>query len=139
MENENRRKFLLTSLGALGAAAAAAILYPLLRYLSPSKGADASKRVTLKLADIPEGEAKYFEQNGSSGVLVRLKGGNLAVFSAVCTHLGCIVQWQKGQDQFLCPCHGGLFSKDGAVISGPPPKPLEKLPFVVDGDSVTIG
>jgi len=139
METSNRRTFLVASLGALGIAGLGAVLYPLLRYLAPSKSAGTKQSVTLKLAEIPEGGAKFFELNGNAGVIVKLKGGSLAAFSAVCTHLGCIVQWQKDQNQFLCPCHGGQFSTEGAVVGGPPPKPLAKLPFVVSGETVTIG
>jgi len=139
MDTPTRRKFLLTGLGALGTTGLGALLYPLFRYLSPSKSSGAKQLVTVPLADIPEGGAKYFDLNGTAGVLIKQKGGALAVFSAVCTHLGCIVQWQKDKDQFLCPCHGGQFSQEGAVLGGPPPKPLLKLPFTVSGDSVTIG
>ena len=139
MEISGRRTFLVASLGALATAALGATLYPLLRYLAPSKSANAKQSVTVKLAEIPDGGAKFFELNGAAGVIIKLKGGNLAAFSAVCTHLGCIIQWQKDQGQFLCPCHGGQFSTEGAVVGGPPPKPLAKLPFVVTGENVTIG
>jgi len=85
------------------------------------------------------GEAKFFEFAGSSAVLVRKRGGELIAFSAVCTHLGCIVQWEKDKQQFLCPCHAGHYSAEGAVISGPPPKPLAKIPFVVTNGTITVG
>lgn len=139
MEMSSRRTFLTACLGALGIAGLGATLYPLLRYLAPSQGAGKKQKLTFQLSDIPEGGAKYFELNGIAAVLVQPKGGPVTAFSAVCTHLGCIVQWQKGQDRFLCPCHGGLFSAQGTVLSGPPPKPLEKLPVVVQGTTVTIG
>jgi len=139
MEASTRRTFLITGLGTLAAAGVGALLYPLFRYLSPTKSAGMKQRVTLQLADIPEGGAKYFELNGAAGVFVKQKGGAVTVFSAVCTHLGCIVQWQKEKNQFLCPCHGGQFSLEGVVLAGPPPKPLQKLPFVLNGDSITIG
>lgn len=45
-------------------------------------------------------------------------------FSANCTHLGCPVRWMGDADLFLCPCHGGVYYKDGSVAAGPPPKPL---------------
>jgi len=139
MEISTRRKFLLAGLGALGATGLGALFYPLFRYLSPAKSIGTKQLVTLQLAEIPEGGAKYFDLNGTAGVLIKRKGGSLAVFSAVCTHLGCIVQWQKDKEQFLCPCHGGQFSPEGTVLGGPPPKPLLKLPFAVSGDSITIG
>jgi cytochrome b6-f complex iron-sulfur subunit len=135
----SRRNVLITALGALTVAAAGAVIYPLFRFLAPSGAAIAKKKVTVPLKEIPDGGAKFFEFEGLAAVLVKQKGGGVAAFSAVCSHLGCIVQWQQAQNQFLCPCHGGQFSSDGNVLGGPPPKPLTKLPFTVNGDSVTIG
>jgi cytochrome b6-f complex iron-sulfur subunit len=139
MDMSSRRKFLTACLGALGIAGLGAALYPLFRYLAPSRGVGTKQKMTFQISDVPEGGAKYFELNGKAAVLVKPKGGGLAAFSAVCTHLGCVVQWQKGQDRFLCPCHGGLFSAQGTVLGGPPPKPLEALPLVVQGVTITIG
>ncbi len=45
-------------------------------------------------------------------------------FSVHCTHLGCPVRWMPDANLFLCPCHGGVYYRDGAVAAGPPPKPL---------------
>jgi menaquinol-cytochrome c reductase iron-sulfur subunit len=45
-------------------------------------------------------------------------------FSANCTHLGCPVRWMEGAELFMCPCHGGVYYKDGNVAAGPPPRPL---------------
>jgi cytochrome b6-f complex iron-sulfur subunit len=50
-----------------------------------------------------------------------------------------VVQWQEGKGEFLCPCHGGRFSSTGVVLGGPPPRPLENLPVVIDGDRLRIG
>ena len=57
----------------------------------------------------------------------------------VCTHLGCIVKWEKDQEDFLCPCHGGRYSPDGKVTVGPPPKPLETYPVTLQGDTILVG
>jgi cytochrome b6-f complex iron-sulfur subunit len=53
--------------------------------------------------------------------------------------MGCIVQWEKDKQDFLCPCHGGHYTAEGGVISGPPPKSLIKLPFIVANGIVTVG
>jgi len=135
----SRRKFLGLSLGILTAAAAGAVTYPVIKYLAPGKKADARHKVEIPEGEVPEGSAKFFEFEGRIAVLVRKKGGALIALSAVCTHLGCIVQWQKEKEQFLCPCHAGIFSADGAVLSGPPPKPLEKLVFTVASGRITVG
>lgn len=62
----------------------------------------------------------------------------LAVFSPTCSHLGCGVSWSAERKAFLCPCHGGVYAEDGHVISGPPPRPLTRLPLVVEGGRVGI-
>ena len=139
MEQTSRRTFLAICLGALGAAGLGATLYPLVRYLAPLKNAGSSQKITFQVSELAEGDAKFFELNGKAAVLIKPKGGNVAVFSAVCTHLGCIVQWRKEQSHFLCPCHGGQFSTQGTVLGGPPPKPLEKIPFSVAGTTIIIG
>ncbi|HTG82870.1 MAG TPA: ubiquinol-cytochrome c reductase iron-sulfur subunit [Geobacteraceae bacterium] len=139
METRSRRTFLAVCLGGIGAAAACLTTYPLIRYLAPRQGEAARKKVAIPSAEVPEGGAKFFEFDGSTAVLIRKKGGDIVALSAVCTHLGCIVQWQKENEQFLCPCHGGLYTADGAVVSGPPPKPLEKIPFVLNGGSILVG
>src|SRR4051812_31996422 len=105
MESTHRRKFLITCLGGLGTAIAGAMSWPLFRYLSPLPKGDAASKVVIPEKDVAEGEAKFFEFAGSSAVLVRKKGGDLIALSAVCTHLGCIVQWEKDKQDFLCPCH----------------------------------
>ncbi|MBK5275022.1 MAG: Rieske 2Fe-2S domain-containing protein [Desulfuromonadales bacterium] len=139
MEKGGRRKFLGICLGGCVAGIAAAVLYPVYRYLAPRSGSGATARVEIPEKDVPEGEAKFFEYGGSSAVLVRKRDGSLVALSAVCTHLGCIVQWEKDTQGFLCPCHAGHYTPDGVVTSGPPPKPLTKLPFTVANGSIRIG
>jgi len=56
----------------------------------------------------------------------QLSPGRFLAFSAVCTHLGCVVTWRPEEKIFFCPCHAGRFSEDGEVLGGPPPKPLPR-------------
>ena len=58
--------------------------------------------------------------------------GEWSVFSRICSHLGCLVRWDESTESFLCPCHGAIFDKTGAVIAGPPPEPLQKLETKVE-------
>ena len=134
MELKSRRTFLQVFLAALTALGAGAVLYPVVRFLSPRSSANSGNIVEIPIARLAEGDAKFFDYAGRAAVLVKLSGGAVVVRTAVCTHLGCIVQWQKEKSQFLCPCHGGLFGVDGRVLGGPPPKPLDAIPFrIVDG------
>jgi cytochrome b6-f complex iron-sulfur subunit len=139
MDTAGRRKFLVTLLTGGAAAAAAALCWPLYRYLAPAHGSSSAASVKIPEGEVGEGQAKFFQYAGSAAVLVRKRGGELVAFSAVCTHLGCIVQWEKDAQGFLCPCHGGHYSADGAVISGPPPKALAPIPFRVADGTITIG
>ncbi len=139
METNGRRKFLATCLGGVGAVLAGVVVYPVYRYLAPESARESAQRVEFPEKDVPEGEAKFFEYAGASAVVVHKQGGAVVALSAVCTHLGCIVQWQKDKQEFLCPCHAGRYTADGTVISGPPPRPLPKLPVAVSNGTITIG
>jgi menaquinol-cytochrome c reductase iron-sulfur subunit len=60
--------------------------------------------------------------------------------SNICTHLGCRVRWVAKADQFYCPCHDGIFDKQGDVVSGPPPRPLDRFEIrVQDGQILILG
>ena len=65
--------------------------------------------------------------------------GRWIAFSPVCTHLGCFVTWDNNRKEFLCPCHGGRYTMRGEVASGPPPRPLTRLPIEVREGKVYIG
>lgn len=53
--------------------------------------------------------------------------GQLRVLTSVCPHLGCTVPWNKDKQQFVCPCHGGTFTADGARVSGPSLRGMDTL------------
>jgi len=59
-------------------------------------------------------------------------------FSVNCTHLGCPVRWLPDAELFMCPCHGGVYYKDGAVAAGPPPRPLVRYDVRVEKGEVQI-
>ena len=70
--------------------------------------------------------------------LRRVDEQNFIAFAVDCTHLGCPIRWLPDADLFMCPCHGGVFYKDGQVASGPPPKPLIRYPVRVRNGNVEI-
>src|SRR6266508_1809871 len=139
MDVSSRRKFLGICLGGIAATATAAALYPIYRYLAPEMTTESQVKIRFPEAEIPPDGAKFFDFRGATAVMVRKKSGEPVAFSAVCTHLGCIIQWERNNQDFLCPCHGGRFTVDGEVIAGPPPRPLDKLPFTVTSGIVTVG
>jgi menaquinol-cytochrome c reductase iron-sulfur subunit len=64
--------------------------------------------------------------------------GQFVAFAVNCTHLGCPVRWLENAGLFMCPCHGGVYYKDGTVAAGPPPRPLTKYPVRVRDGRVEI-
>lgn len=63
---------------------------------------------------------------------------NFTAYSSKCTHLGCPVRWIPSAELFMCPCHGGVYFKDGDVAAGPPPQPLQQFPVRVLNDRVEV-
>lgn len=63
---------------------------------------------------------------------------SFTAFSVNCTHMGCPVRWMQDAQLFMCPCHGGVYYKDGTVAAGPPPKPLLRYDVRVAGNRVEI-
>jgi glycine/D-amino acid oxidase-like deaminating enzyme/nitrite reductase/ring-hydroxylating ferredoxin subunit len=70
------------------------------------------------------GDAAILEVDGEQTAAYRSDGGELHAVSAVCTHLGCTVEWNGGEKTWDCPCHGSRFGHDGAVLHGPATTPL---------------
>lgn len=71
--------------------------------------------------------------------------GEVRAFSAVCTHLGCIIRWQPGpphepgpEHAWYCACHKGRYDRSGRVTAGPPPRPLDPLSVAVRDGQVFV-
>lgn len=69
--------------------------------------------------------------------LVQTEQGVLALYK-VCTHLGCLYNWQDSQTRFICPCHGSQFQRDGTFIQGPAPRSLDRFVVQVLDASGTV-
>ncbi|MBI2520833.1 MAG: Rieske 2Fe-2S domain-containing protein [Bdellovibrio sp.] len=101
-------------------------IFPAITYLLPlTHQAPVGSMIDVGMeGDIPIGTAKKIISGGKVILVVHMASGFKA-FSAICTHLGCIVDWDDKKHRIACPCHAGFFNpEDGTVISGPPPKPL---------------
>lgn len=79
-------------------------------------------------SELPEVEAPPEANNAGKFWFVRTTEGILALYR-VCTHLGCLYNWQDSETKFICPCHGSQFERDGDYIQGPAPRSLDR--FVV--------
>ena len=119
--------------GGTGAATGAGASAP--ASASSAAGGMAAGALTATSA-IPVGGGKIF--TAQTTVVTQPSAGEFKVFSAVCTHMGCIVN-QIADGRIDCPCHGSEYSiTDGAVLAGPAPKPLPAKPFKVTGDSIFL-
>jgi cytochrome b6-f complex iron-sulfur subunit len=138
------RRFFLTAAGAAGILYTAALGYPIYRYLaSPAEmalSATAVTEVTLKDAQkLPLGSVLMFKFGTSPAMLIHHADGRWIGLSAVCTHLGCTVQYEPQADRIHCACHGGVYNAyTGANVSGPPPKPLKLFKVAVNEAGVEV-
>jgi len=67
-----------------------------------------------------------------------IAGDQFQVFAIDCAHLGCPVRWFPQSGLFMCPCHGGVYYRDGSRASGPPERGLFQYPYQVRDGVVTI-
>jgi cytochrome b6-f complex iron-sulfur subunit len=117
----------------------AGVTIPSAVYLWPARsGGPTKKFVTVDIADWKFGSARVLQESGAPILVLREAGGGFVALSAICTHLGCIVQWHPEQRRILCPCHAGVFAADGRVVSGPPPRPLRVYPCEEVGGQLRI-
>jgi cytochrome b6-f complex iron-sulfur subunit len=139
----SRRGFLKWALGFSVVATMAGAIVPVIGYLWPP-----TRRVTSgggrvlfgSVKDLPVGQAKVLPVNDKPVIVVNSAAGGVKAFSAICTHLGCVVEWNASKQYIVCPCHDGRFNPTtGAVISGPPPAPLPPVRVAVESDQIYVG
>lgn len=96
-------------------------------------------RAIVPVADVAVGEPHLFRYPGDDdpAILVRLTATDVVAFSQKCTHLGCVVYYEPDEQRWHCPCHEGNFeAATGAVISGPPTRPLGRIDVEVRDDGM---
>ena len=139
-ETPSRRGFLDAAMKAGLAACGAGMAVPAALYLLPAGSRGPGEAL------IPAGTTETFDaftarmiQGEGKPLLVLALGGNkFRAFSAICTHLGCIVKWDPATRKILCPCHAGSFGPDGKVLAGPPPRPLPEYEVVQVGNELKV-
>ncbi|MDO8682665.1 MAG: Rieske 2Fe-2S domain-containing protein [Armatimonadota bacterium] len=80
----------------------------------------------------------WFEKTVYGSAYVVSDATQPVVLSNICTHLGCGVRWDQSRNAFLCPCHTGVFDRNGNVVSGPPPRPLPVFQSRVSNGKIQI-
>ena len=145
MEEVTRRDFLHTTINTLIGlwVAAAALLsgYTGLRYLWPTEktaGPPGENKVSFPIAELPKDSMAKIVIGGKPVGVIR-SNDKLYALSLICTHLGCIVNWHPEENRLICPCHAGIYDVNGAVLGGPPPRPLPTYEVRVIGDTVVVG
>ncbi len=87
---------------------------------------------------VRERDAWSTVESKSSAWVVTADQKSFIAYDPKCTHLGCPYRWNQEKKQFLCPCHTAAFAVDGEVISGPPPRALDRYPTKVVGGHLMI-
>jgi cytochrome b6-f complex iron-sulfur subunit len=117
------------------------VVTPVLAFLVPPRTGNAAaggKVLVAKTTDVPPGGGKVVAMGSAPAVVVNTEQG-VRAFSAICTHLGCVVAWNDLAGVIQCPCHDGRFNPvSGAVVSGPPPSPLAPIDVSVEGDQIFL-
>ena len=132
----SRRTFLDALLTAGFVSTAAAMAYPVSRYLVPPASGEpaTASAVASRAVELKPNSGKIFKFGNKPGIVVRTAEGEVRAFSAVCTHLDCTVQFKADTSQLWCACHNGTYDLGGNVVSGPPPRGLEQFVVNVRGD-----
>jgi cytochrome b6-f complex iron-sulfur subunit len=135
-----RRNFLDIFFGGSLLATIAAFVYPVVRYVLPSKRTAVIENsvAAAKVGELPPNAAKVFKFGSAPAVLINTAEGTLVALSAICTHLTCTVRYDGETGTLFCPCHNGRFDLNGNVLSGPPPRPLETYAVEISGPDIIV-
>src|ERR1700743_1432157 len=153
-EQIERRSFLGLLLGAIGGVIGAVMAIPLVRFATfplRSRSGQASwsdvgkidefqslNEPVARAIDIQTNEGWRNSELQNNVYVVPNGSGSLKVLSSVCPHLGCAVRWVDKQERFICPCHGGTFTKAGERVSGPPPGGMDELESKVENGVLKV-
>ena len=139
-----RRKFLSIGIGTVGVGLGVAYVGLLGGFLNPPPASGATELQSVgDLSKFPVNAPTLVSYKGSGveeGVyVVNLGPEGVIALDFHCTHLQCAVNWVAATQQFICPCHGGVFDLKGTILAGPPPKSLRRRVLKIEGTNVLIG
>ncbi len=150
--DESRRRFCVAGLAGIGGAiglstiGASAVFLgsPAITNRTPGKWVEVGPHEDLEEGTFTQVVLEFASQDGWAYARQRMlayvwrKGDELMALSATCQHLGCNVRYDEDRKQFICPCHAGIYDMQGNVVSGPPPRPLDRLPAKIEGDMLLV-
>lgn len=87
---------------------------------------------------IPVGEASLVQHPSGPLLVVRLTENEVMAFAGLCTHVRCVVRWDRASRTIMCPCHGGAFDTSGNVLYGPPPRPLPRYEAEIRDNEILV-
>ena len=144
----SRREFITRALYSILTLLGLAFLVPSVDLFAPA-GVRNKELVFFPLLneeDIPRLGVKKMElaytvsaSERKARVFLVASADTMTVFSAICSHLGCLVNYHKEKREFICPCHGGRYDLNGQNIAGPPPAPLTRFPTKIQNGKLYVG
>jgi cytochrome b6-f complex iron-sulfur subunit len=105
---------------------------------TPTRTGEEKARRVGPLSELEIGQARFVAHKSSPFWIIRAAGDQLIALPATCTHLRCVLQWEKESGRLVCPCHAGAFDLNGNVLAGPPPRPLQPLRVETKGGIIYV-
>jgi menaquinol-cytochrome c reductase iron-sulfur subunit len=151
-QDATRRSFYSAFIYGLGAIISAALAVPAAAYLllkpDSQKSAQWVEAADLSQLEVGKPEQVVYRRTRvdgwrkvdekTSAWVVKKDEHTVVAFAPLCTHLACPYHWDTSAGDFMCPCHGSVFSIDGKVVSGPAPRPLDRLVTRIDNGKLLI-
>jgi cytochrome b6-f complex iron-sulfur subunit len=110
------------------------------KYLIPPKEKEANPGSVMvtNVDEMKPNSGKIIRYGRKPVILIRIPNGEFQAFSAICTHLDCIVQYREDLEHIWCACHNGHYNLRGVNIAGPPPRPLEEYEVNIKKNKVFV-
>ncbi len=151
-EGSTRRGFLKLSTGMLGSVVAVILAAPLVGTLVGTIYRTKKLQWTkvgevdllplgqpVKLSWTDEKADEFIRESVERDVwAIKHSATEVTIFSPICPHLGCRYDWHPDKHEFICPCHGSLYSINGQVLGGPAPRPLDTLPGRLENGEIFV-
>jgi menaquinol-cytochrome c reductase iron-sulfur subunit len=151
---ENRRYFLAALLGVGSALIGGLLAVPLIRFalfplirrttdlkatpLGPVSDFASLTEPAMRTIQIEQLDGWRKMASEKAVYVTKDSNNQIRVLTSICPHLGCTVPWNKEKNQFICPCHGGTFNKDGSRVSGPSLRGMDSLESSVAGGQLLV-
>ncbi|HZS10959.1 MAG TPA: Rieske (2Fe-2S) protein [Nitrospirales bacterium] len=138
-DDVSRRRFLSQAVMGFGLLfGVGSLTMRFIQFLIPAVAAKRLETVLVgNTAKLHPGEALVVDVGRHRLAVLQTDSGPIAL-SRRCTDLGCLISWNVDRQQFVCPCHQGVFDQTGKNLSGPPPRPLDRYEVVTKGEQLYV-